>query len=151
MSIENQLTTRLKEAMRAQNKREVDVVRMVKTQASIARTAPGFSGETDDAFWVGVIDRYVKQQKRAQIEFEKGGEKGALQIEQLQFEIDYLSQFLPKLKNEEETRKLVKEAISETGAVDKKMTGRVMGAVMKRWKNEVDAEVVKKILEEELR
>ena len=151
MSIESQLTSRLKDAMRTKNKREIEVVRMVKTQATTAKAAPGFTGETDDSFWIDIIDRYVRQQKRAKREFEKAGEKGAEQVEQLQFEIDYLSQFLPKLKGEEETRKIVRDAIVETGVVDKKMAGKVIGIVMKRRRGELDPETVKKILAEELR
>ena len=65
MSIEQQLTARLKDAMRKKNKQEIDVLRMIKANAATAKVAPGFSGETDDAFWLEVITRFVKQQKKA--------------------------------------------------------------------------------------
>ncbi|MCP4675944.1 MAG: GatB/YqeY domain-containing protein, partial [Deltaproteobacteria bacterium] len=55
MSIEEELTTRLKNAMRAKNTRELDVLRMVKTQGQAKKTASGFDGDTDDAFWTEVI------------------------------------------------------------------------------------------------
>ncbi len=150
MGIEQELNSRLKAAMRAKNSQELDVLRMVKTQAGAKKTAPGFDGETDDAFWTEVITRYVKQQKKALAEFEKAGEQGKEGASQLRFEIEYLSPFLPQQKGEEEIRDLVKQAIAETGAAGEKMVGRVVGFVMKSHRDEVDAVLVKKIATEEL-
>ena len=47
-------------------------------------------------------------------------------------------------------RAIVAQAIADTGATDKKMTGRVMGVVMKAHKGLVDARVVKQLIEEAL-
>ena len=150
MGVEEQLTTRLTEAMRARNTREADVLRMVKTMGTKDKTAPGFKGETDDAFWLAVIGRYVKQQKKALIEFEKLGEAAASQAEQAVYEIDYLSPFLPELLGEAAVRELVKTAIEETGAAGPKMVGKVIGAVMKAHRDSVDPLLVKAIATEEL-
>lgn len=150
MSIEKEITSRLKEAMRSKNQKELGVLRMVKTQATTAKTASGFEGETDDAFWLDVIAKYVKQQQKALVEFEKAGEAGKNQVEQLLYEIAYLEPFLPQKLSEGEVRKLVREAIDETGAAGSGMIGRVMGAVMKKHKDEVDAAMVKRIAAEEL-
>ncbi len=150
MSIEEELTTRLKNAMRAKNTRELDVLRMVKTQGQVKKTAAGSEGDTDDEFWTEVITRYVKQQKKALVEFEKAGDQGKEGVESLRYEIDYLSPFLPKLKGEDEVRELVKQAIAETGAAGAKMAGRIVGHVMKSHREEVDAGMVKRIATEEL-
>jgi uncharacterized protein YqeY len=150
MSIEAQLATRLKEAMQGRRTPEINVIRMVKTLATTTRTAPGFDREVDDAFWVDVISRYVKQQQRALAEFEQAGEQGAKHASEIRFEIEYLSPFLPRTLGEDDVRALVKQAIAETGAAGAKRVGRVTGAVMKAHKDEVDAAVVKRIAEEEL-
>lgn len=150
MGVEEQLNSKLKQAMRDRNTREADVLRMVKTMASKERSAPGFQGETDDAFWLRVIGRYVKQQRKALAEFEKLGETAATQVEDARFEIEYLSPFLPELLGEEEVRALVKEAITETGAVGAKMVGKVVGAVMRQHRDRVDPQLVKAIATEEL-
>ena len=150
MSIEEQLAARLKQAMREKKTREKDVLRMVKSQAQVKKTSSGFEGDTDDAFWTDVITRYVKQQKKALVEFEKAGEKGREAVEKLQFEIDYLAEFLPALLSEDEVRVIVKQAISEIGAVGVKMVGRVIGHVMKSHSDEVDAAMVKQIAAKEL-
>jgi len=145
MSIEQQLTERLKAAMRAKNTRELEVLRMVKTVAQTAKTAPGFDGNADDAFWLDVIGKYVKQQQRAVAEFEKAGEAGREHVERLSYEIEYFSEFLPKKMNDDELRAVVTAAVAETGAVGAKMVGKVMGFVMKQHKDSVDADSVKRI------
>jgi uncharacterized protein YqeY len=150
MSIEEELTTRLKQAMRDKNARELGVLRMVKTQGQAARTAPGFEGETDDAFWTDVIARYVKQQKKALVEFAKGGEQGAENVAQIEYEVEYLAPFLPAQLGEEEVRALVRQGIAETGAAGAKMAGKVIGWVMKGHRDQVDAALVKRIATEEL-
>ncbi|MDD5306700.1 MAG: GatB/YqeY domain-containing protein [Deltaproteobacteria bacterium] len=150
MSIEAQLATRLKEAMQAKRTEEVNVIRMVKTLAATTRTAPGFDRPIDDAFWLDIISKYVKQQQRALSEFEQAGDQGAAHVKEIRFEIEYLAPFLPRTLGEDDVRRLVKQAIAETGAAGGKMVGRVMGVVMKVHKDEVDAATVKRIAEEEL-
>ncbi len=150
MSIEEQVMTRMKEAMRNKNQQELGALRMVKSEAQAAKTAPGFDGKTDDAFWLDVIEKYVKQQARSRVEFEKAGEAGREQMEQLTYEIEYFSEFLPKKLGVDEVRAIVKQAIAETGASGAKMAGKVIGAVMKSHKGEVDAQMVKELAVEEL-
>jgi uncharacterized protein len=145
MSIQEQLTTRLTEAMRAKRQAEINVLRMVKTQASRDRTAPGFTCDDEDAFWLGVIQRYVKQQKKALAEYEPLGDRAAAQIAEIKYEIEYLAPFAPSALGEAETAVLVDAAIAETGAVGAKMLGKVVGAVMKEHKDRVDAALVKRI------
>jgi uncharacterized protein YqeY len=150
MTIEEQIMTRMKNAMREKHEAELAVLRMVKSQAQIARSAPGFGGKTDDAFWQEVISRYVKQQTRARGEFEAAGDAGREQVEKLNFEIGYLSEFLPKKLGEDAVRALVKEAITTLGIENPKMAGKLVGHIMKTHRDQVDAAMVKRIAEEEL-
>lgn len=150
MSIEQQLTERMKDAMRNKKTKELDVLRMVKTLAQTAKSAPGFDGKTDDAFWQDIIGKYVKQQQRASAEFEKAGEAGKEHIERLTFEIEYFLEFLPKKLGEAELRELVAQAVKETGVSDVKAAGKVMGHIMKQHKDKVDAGTLKRIVMEVL-
>jgi uncharacterized protein YqeY len=150
MSIEQRLNTRLKEAMRNKKDKELSALRMVKTLAQTQKAAAGFNGETGDAFWLETIARYVKQQKKAIKEYQKAGDKGAENIAQIQYEIDYFAPFLPKMLGEDEVRVLVKSAIAETGAVGSNMAGKIVGFIMKSNKGKVDAAMVKEIATKEL-
>lgn len=151
MTIEEQIMTRMKEAMRNKQDAELGVLRMIKSNAQTAKSAPGFDGETNDAFWLEVIGKYVKQQTRAKAEFESAGDAGAEQVKQLAFEIEYLSEFLPKKLGEDAVRDLVQEGIAALGIENPKMVGKLVGHIMKSHRDEVDAAMVKRIAEEALR
>jgi hypothetical protein len=145
MGIEEQLTIKLAEAMRERRVPEINVLRMIKTAASRERTAPGFACDDEEAFWLGVIQRYVRQQTKALAEYEALGERAAAQVAEIRFELGYLAPFAPSKLGEAETAALVDAAIAETKAAGAKMVGKVVGAVMKAHKDRVDAELVKRI------
>ncbi len=145
MSIEQQLMDRMKEAMKEKRAQELSCIRMVKAAAMKEKVEPGFSGDTGDAFWLSVIAKYVKQQQKALDEYVSLN-AGPTQVAELQFEIDYLSPFLPKKMSAEETARLVDEAIAATGADSAKLTGKVMGWIMKSHKDTVDASLVKQLI-----
>ena len=149
MTIEQEITERMKTAMREKQTTELSILRMVKSFAMKEKTAPGFDGNTGDEFWLSVITKYVKQQQKALQEFEKVG-AGADKMEEIQFEIDYLAPFLPTKLSPEETEKLVVDAIASTGADSMKFMGKVMGVIMKDHKDDVDAALVKQLIQTRL-
>lgn len=150
MSIRDELGAELKDAMRSKDRARRDVIRQVETEVSIVRSAPGFRGEVDDALYASVIASYVKKMDKARREYENAGERGRVQADKLAFEIDYLSRWLPSKLGEDETRALVRAAIEELGVDDPKMSGRVIGHVMKSGA-EVDGSLVSRLVSEELR
>ena len=67
--------------------------------------------------------------------------------EKLKKEMKIVEEFLPKALSREETRKLVVQAIAESGAKTKKELGLVMKAVMKL-NNTVDGKLAKDLASE---
>lgn len=108
MPIEQDLDARLKQALRDKDQATLDVVRMIKSKVQERRTAKGFSGEVDDALLLDVMAAYRKQLQKAAEEYEKAGERGREALEKLRFEIDFVSQYLPKTMSEDELRALVR-------------------------------------------
>lgn len=151
MAIEEQLTETLTQAIRAKDTRTSDVVRMLKTRLQERRTAKGFSGTVDDALVLDVIGAYRKTLQKALAEYEKLGERGAAQVEQLTFEIAFCGRFLPKGMDDAAVRALVAERIKTLGIADAKQVGRLVGDIMKTHKGQVEAGDVKRIAEELLR
>lgn len=149
MSIKDELSAELKDAMKAKDGPRRDVIRQIETEVSIARAMPGFEGPVDDDVYRRVIASYVKKMNKAREEYAVAGDRGRAQADKLEFEVDYLSQWLPETLGVDETRGLVKEAIAELGADDPKMAGRVIGLVMKSGK-ELDGSLVARIVGEEL-
>ena len=148
MTIADTLDARLKQAMRDKDRRTLDVIRQVRTEAQTARTAPGFTGDEDDAFYRRVITAYVKKIRKARDEYLALGDRGADMAGKLGFEVDYLAEFLPRTLDEAATRALVTEAITATGASGPKDVGKVMGHIMKAHREQVDSALVKRLTDQ---
>ena len=151
MALEDELTTRLTQAIKSKDGRTADVIRMLKTRLQERRTAKGFSGQIDDALVLDVIGAYRKQLQKAIAEYEKVGKRGAAQAAQLRFEREFCERYLPKGMDEAAVRALVKERVASLGIADAKQVGRLIGDIMKTHKGQVEAGDVKRIAEELLK
>lgn len=150
-TIEERLNAELARALKAHDGRVVDAVRMAKARIVERQKAPGFQGPMTDRVAQEAIAAYVKSLRKAVEEMSgaSGGDRPI--IEKYRFEIEYLSGYLPKTLSEEETRALVRETIASLGVSGPSAVGRVMGAIMKAHKDEVDAAIVKRLVEEALK
>jgi len=148
MALEQELDETLKQAMKGKDSRTADVVRMIKTKVMERRTAKGFAGTVDDALVRDVIAAYRKQLQKALVEFEHAGERGAAQVAQLRFELEFCQRYLPQAMDDAAVRTLVRERIATLGITDAKQAGRLVGDVMKTHKGQVEAADVKRIAEE---
>ena len=150
MSIKDELRNELKDAMRQHDQRRLDVIRQVETELSMAKSAPGFKGEIDDALYRQVIAAYAKKMDKARQEYLELGGRGLEMADKLGFEVEYLSRWLPRKLDEEQTRALVRQTIAELGVTDAKQTGKVVGHLMKTRKDDLDGGLVNRIVREEL-
>jgi uncharacterized protein YqeY len=148
MSLEQTLNDTLTQAIRDKDARTADIVRMIKSKIGERRTAKGFSGQIDDALVLDVIGAYRKSLQKALPDYEKAGERGRAQVEQLRHEIAYLERWLPKGLDAAALRALVTERIAALGITDAKQVGRLVGDIMKTHKGQVEAGDVKRIAEE---
>ncbi len=151
MGLEQQLNDVLKQAIKDKDARTAGVVRMIKTKLMERRTAKGFAGTVDDALVLDVIGAYRKQLQKAVAEFEHAGERGAAQVAQLRFELEFCGRYLPRGLDEAALRALVRERLATLAITDPKQVGRLVGDVMKTHKGQVEAAEVKRIAEELLR
>jgi len=151
MTIEERLQAELTRAMKERQQDVLDCVRMVKSKISERRTSPGFTGGITDAVVQEVIDAYSRSLKKALGEFAAGGLTTGPMVDKYKFEIAYLAQYLPQKLDEAATRDLVRKTIAELGVAGPSNVGRLMGAIMKGHKDEVDSALVKRIAEEELK
>ena len=151
MPLEQQLNDTLKQAMKDKDARTADVVRMIKTKIMERRTAKGFSGQVDDALITEVIAAYRKQLQKAVEEFDKLGDKGKEQADQLRFEIQFCERYLPKQLDAAALHALVKERMAALGVTDVKQAGKLVGDIMKTHKGLVEANDIKRVAEEILK
>jgi uncharacterized protein YqeY len=95
-----------------------------------------------------VIGAYRKQLQKALPEFEQVGERGAKQVAQLKFEIQFCDRYLPSRMDDDALRALVRDRLSALGITDPKQIGRLLGDIMKTYKGQADAADIKRIAEE---
>ncbi|MGH8945309.1 MAG: GatB/YqeY domain-containing protein [Acidimicrobiia bacterium] len=151
MTIREELGVELHDAIKTGDKLRRDAIRQVETEVSTAKSRPDFSGDIDDELYQTVISSYVKKMDKSRAEYEDIGERGKAMAEKLRFEVEYLSRWLPRKLDEQQTRALVREAIAELDvAGDEKAIGRVMGHLMQNRGQDLDGSLVNQVAREEL-
>ncbi len=147
MALIDDLSAALKEAMKAKDKPKLDAIRQVQTEIAKKKSEKG--EEATDELVLGVISSYVKKMTKAVEEYRSLGDRGIEMAEKIQFEIDFLSGWLPEQLSEEDVAKLVDEVLADLGDVDMSQMGRIIGAVMAKGDG-IDGSVVSKLVKEKL-
>lgn len=150
-TIASRLDEDLKNGMRAKDQARVAVVRQIRAKAQEAMNAADFKGPADDAFYQKVINSYVRMMEKGIGELASAGDRGNALRDSYRVEIEYLQQFLPKMLSPDVTAKIVKQTIESVGAKEPKDVGRVLGAIMKQHKGEVDPSLTRTLVEEALK
>lgn len=149
-NLEASLRERLTAALKAKDLRTANLVRMINTKIMERRTAKDFTGTVDDALVLDVIGAYKKQMEKARAEFASAGDRGRDQLADLDFEVAWCAEWLPKGLTEAELRAAVAEVVAGLPARDPKMAGKVIGAIKKQFGDRADAQLAKKLAEEAL-
>ena len=147
MALIDELSDALKEAMKAKDKPKLDAIRQVQTEIAKKKSEKG--EEANDELVLGVIYSYVKKMTKAVEEYKSLGDRGIEMAEKIQFEIDFLSGWLPEQLSEEDVAKLVDEVLADLGEVDMSQMGRIIGAVMAKGEG-IDGSIVSKLVKEKL-
>ena len=150
MSLKQTILADMKEAMKAGDATKRDTLRMLdsmikNTEIEKMKKEEGLSDEEAQA----VIVRAVKQRRDSVEQYKAGGREDLAEKERKEIEI--LSAYMSEQLGEDKIREIVKAVIAETGATSKADMGKVMGAAMGKLKGQADGNVVKKIVEEELK
>jgi uncharacterized protein YqeY len=142
MAIFDQVNAQMKDAMRAQKKLELQALRSIRA-AFLVRMKEDASESVSDADALPILRRLEKQRHESIEAFENAGRTEQAAAERA--ELAVILTFLPKLADEATTRAWVQAAIAESGATSAKDLGRVMGALMKAHKADVDGTLARKI------
>ena len=147
MALVDDLSAALKEAMKAKDKPKLDAISQVQTEIAKKKSEKG--EEATDELVLAVISSYVKKMTKAVEEYQTLGDRGTEMAEKIQFEIDFLSEWLPEQLSEEEVEKIVDAVLIEMGDIDISQMGKVIGAVMSKGDG-IDGSVVSKIVKSKL-
>lgn len=130
MSLFDQISNDIKEAMKAKDKVRLETLRNVKKVFLEAKTAPGANDTLTDDTALKLIQKLVKQGKdSAQIYHGQGRPDLAAEEEA---QVNVLEAYLPKQMSEEELTEALKAIIAQVGATSGKDMGKVMGVATKQ-------------------
>lgn len=125
MTLVEQINNGIKDAMRSQDKIRLDTLRMLKSKI----LAVDARGNIPDPEVQKLFKTYLGNLQEA---YEQAQSLNRPEIVQkLKAEIAIVQEFLPKALSAEETKKLVEQAIMDSGAKSKKDLGLVMKGIMK--------------------
>jgi uncharacterized protein YqeY len=142
MSIEETVHARLTEAMKARDVARTAALRNIRA-AFLVEMKKDNAKQLDDAAAIDVLRRLAKQRRESIEAFEAAGRSDRAEAERA--ELAVVEGFLPRLADEATTRAWVEEAIAATGASKPGDVGRVMGAVMKAHKGDVDGALARTV------
>lgn len=145
----SKLREELKQSMLAKSELKTSVLRMLLSAINYYEIQKGGAGyEATDEDVLAVIQKEVKQRHDSIEQFKAGNRQDLVDKETKELEI--LQTYLPAQMSKEEIKKLVKEAIAQTGATSMADMGRVMGTLIPKIKGKADGNLVSKIVKEEL-
>ena len=145
MSILDSVQTQLKDAMRAKNKAKLTAIRNIRAGFITAMKETG-ADTLGDEDCLKVLHRLAKQRRDSIVAYQDAGRDDLASIEKSELEI--IEEYLPQLADEKTTRAWVNEAIQSCGASDASQIGRVMGAIMKSHKGEIDGGLANRMARE---
>ena len=129
----------LKTAMKSRDEIKVSTLRMVNA-ASKNAAIDKKQLQLDDAEFLSVIAKLVKQRRESIEEFKKGNRDDLVQKEEA--EIKILQSYLPQSLTDQEIDKAIFEAIQETGASKRSDMSKVMKLVMQKTAGRADGGVI---------
>ena len=147
MSLVNDVSTAIADAMRKQDPARLSALRMLKAALMNRDVEKGHA--LDDAEARQVVSSLVKQRKDSIEQFTNAGRQDLADKEAA--EIAVLESYLPPAVDPAEVQKAIDEAIAETGARSPRDMGRVMKAAMaKLTGQQVDGKAVNAIVRQKL-
>jgi len=148
MSLQQDLMTALKTAMKAKDQTALTALRAVKSSILLAKTESGAGEELTEEQELKILQKQVKQRKDSAAIFLEQGRKDLAAPELA--EADVISQFLPEALSEEAVTTVVKEVISKIGAGGMKDMGKVMGIVSQQLAGKADGKTISTIVKAQL-
>lgn len=140
----DQITSATKSAMKAGDKRRLSTLRLIsaaiKDRDIAARVDEKGQSTGKEAIEeteiLQLLQKMIKQRKESEETYRQAGRSEL--VEQEQFEITVIEEFLPAQMSEDEIRTAVAEVIAAEGAAGLKDMGRTMGALKAKYAGTMD-------------
>ncbi len=146
MPLKSDLTSAMKEAMRAKEKARLGAIRLMLSE--IKRVEVDERISVNDQRVLSILDKMVKQRRDSINQYQSAGRQELADIEIS--EINIIKEFLPTSLTNEEIHAMVSSAITESGAESMKDMGKVMNIIRPKIQGRADAGLVSGLVKNEL-
>jgi len=146
MAALNNLTTEIKEAMKAKNVLALEALRAIKSAVLLIKSEAGASEELTEDLEIKLLQKLVKQRRDSATIFREQNRVDLAEPEEAQAEI--IAKFLPEQLSEEEVKSLIEAIISQTGATSMKDMGKVMGMASKQLAGKADGKTISTLVKQ---
>lgn len=136
----------LKEAMKAQDKEKLTVIRMVK--GAIQMEELNVKHELNDDEVITIISKQIKTRKESINEFEKGNRQDL--IDKNESEIKILEEYMPEQLSIEEVTEVIEKVFAEVNPTGMADMGKLMGKLNPILKGKTDMGLVSSIIKDKL-
>lgn len=147
MSLQQDIMSAMKAAMKEKNQTALAALRAVKSEILLAQTSGGDSELTNDDE-IKILSKLVKQRKDSAAIFTEQNRLDLAEPELAQAQV--ISQFLPAQLDETAITKVVEKVINDTSAEGMKDMGKVMGIVNKQLAGQADGKTISAIVKAKL-
>jgi uncharacterized protein YqeY len=146
MSLKEQITEDMKNAMRAKETGKLGTIRLLL--AEIKRKEVDERIELTDAHVTAIVEKMIKQRKDSITQFEAGGRADLADIEKA--ELVHLAGYMPAGLSDEEVAAEVAAAVAASGAAGPQDMGKVMAIVKPKLAGRADMTVVSALVKKAL-
>ena len=143
MSLYEQITDDMKEAMKAQDKDTLSTIRLLKSAIDLSKINNKLPEITDDLV-IEVASKQVKQHNESIEQFRSVSRDDL--ADKLVKEIEIISHYLPKQLTKEEIIKEIDDIFDDIVPLSKKDMGKIMKEANSRLKGKADFKLVSEIV-----
>ena len=139
MELRAQVTTSLKNAMKAKEVGKLSTLRLINAaikDRDIEARAEGKDEGVGNDVVLAIMGKMIKQRQESAKVYEEGGRMELAEKERE--EIGIIEEFLPRQLSDDEADAAVTAAISEVGAQSIRDMGKVMGALKAKYMGQMD-------------
>ena len=149
MSLIEKIDEKYKNSVREKDSNSINTLRLIKSAIKDKQISlRGKQEDMKDGDVLSLLQTLIKQRKDSIEAFNKANRKDLIDKEQA--EINVIEAFLPKQKNEAETKKIIENIVKENNFSSIKDMGKLMNKIKSEYIGEIDMGVAGKIAKSSL-
>ncbi len=146
MSLAKKIYDDIKSALKGGDKKRLSIARYIYSELKNFQIKENLNRDVlklSDQNIIRIIKTQLKQKKESLDYAMKAKDQG--KIEDLEFDINYLNDFVPSMMDEKNTNEIISNHINENN-LENKDFGKIMGFLKQNYNNKIDMNLASKII-----